>query len=686
MSLASSPIALILLSSRSNDTTEAKVLEAFKNLKDDEKDPMLVNLLAAAYGRQHTDYRFGMNLSRAASLKLNGRVACGRVKTPILGVVCRRELEIKNFKPSTCYGVKAIYDEGFSGNLFDTSAPAESSEDEKDTENVGIIWFETEEEAKRKISELSSPAKVVKYETKRTETLPPKLFKLATAQIAAGKMGFNASQTLEIIQSLYDKGYISYPRTDCEYISSGENLGAMLKSASSVPDLAPFISSIDPSMIGKVKATKKWVNDKALTESGHSALTPTTSRPDFSKLSDDEQKIYTLICRQFVAIFLPPLVQDKTLLISEINSNTFKSTGKTLVSAGYTEIFGTKFSDMVIPVHAESDLLTVTDFEITSKTTTCPKRFTDASLIEMCENPHKFLEDMKYKALGKNLKIGTPATRASIIEELIKRDKYLQRTKEKKTEYIVPTDVGMKIYENIKDCDICKIDLTGELEELLESVRRGELPIRDMEAEMISHVNRLVEDIKNAEMNPIGGSKSYDAVAVCPKCGKDILAGPKSYFCSGFKDGCEVGGFKMICDSEVTPEEFKALLGGASINKKIKKGSNSWDQKIRYDINERKYIFEDTEPSDSGYICPNCGEPVVDKGKLLECSKKCGFAFWKVSCGKQLTDAQIKSFFKTGSTGVVKGLKSKAGKFFNASIVLSTDHISTKFEFEERKS
>ena len=669
----------------SNDTTEAKVLDAFKNLRDDEHDPMLVNLLAAAYGRQHSDYRFGMNLSRAASLKMNSRVACGRVKTPIMSIVCKREKEIENFKPSTCYGVKANYSEGFSGNLYDISTVVEADEDGKDNESAGIVWFDNESDAKAFRDKLTNTARVSDYKAKRVETLAPKLFKLATAQIAAGKLGYNASETLSIIQSLYDKGYMSYPRTDCEYLSSGENLSKMIESASCVPDLAPFISKIDPAVIGKVKSTKKWVNDKALTESGHSALVPTAVKPDFTKLSEDEQKIYTLICRQFIAIFLPPLVQDKTLMMCDISGEYFKSTGKTLVSPGFSEIFGTKFTDMVIPEHSVGDILDVNDFEITSKTTTCPKRFTDASLIEMCESPAKYLEDSKYKALGKNLKIGTPATRASIIEELIKRDKYLQRTKEKKTEYIIPTDAGMRIYENIKDCDICKVDLTGEWEEKLEAVRRGELTLSALEEGMISHVNRLLSDMKDAKMTPLE-SKKFATVATCPECGMDIISGPKGFYCSGYKEkGCGIGAYKMICDSTITDEEFATMLTGATIKKMLKKGSTTWEQELKYNFAEHKFDFVKAEARSTEYTCPKCGKLLADTGRTLKCDDACGFVFWKTTCGKALTEEQIGKFFNSGSTGLIRGLKGKSGKSFNAEIVLSDDKKGTKFKFEEKK-
>lgn len=616
----------------SNDTTEAKVLEALCSLRDDDADPMLVNLLSAAYARQHSDYRVGMNISRAASLRMNSRVACGRVKTPILAIVCRRENEILNFVPSTVYGVRALYSEGFTGQLFDPGSSdtgkaekgkgkEKDEKDEKD-ENQGLIWFEKKEDAEALIASLQGPAKVLKFESKKTETLPPKLFKLATAQIAAGKLGYTSAKTLEIIQELYEKGYVSYPRTDCEYISSNENLYALLNSAMSVPDLEEYIRTISNGAIKKVRGTKKWVNDKQLQEAGHSALIPTTYKPDFASLTKEQQDIYRLICRQFTAIFLPPLVQSRTLLIADISGSAFKSTGKTVLDEGYTKIFGTKFTDAVIPAHKKGDEIGVDGFETVEKTSTCPKRFTDSDLIAVCEAPHKFLNDQRLKSLGRSLRIGTPATRASIIEELIRRDKYLRRKKEKRQEYIVPTEDGMHIYENLKDRKICQVDLTGEWEEKLEMIRGGTLALGDFETAMRADVRSMIEDIHHMGLTdstrkaPAGtagrktgnngagisgeaggtapGLHSYPVVGKCPECGGSILSGPKGFFCSNFRQGCGVGCYKTVGDTgiSVTDEEFAGLLEGHPVRRTI--SDKNTEQKsefvISYDLKNRKLV------------------------------------------------------------------------------------------------
>lgn len=673
----------------SNDTTEMKVLDALKSLRDDDKEPALCNLFAASIARQHSDWRVGINLSRAATLKLGIRVACGRVKTPIMSIVCQREKDILDFKPTTVYGVRAEYSDDFTGQMFDpTASEDEDSEEKKDDKvDTSLIWFDDKSDAEDVIRSLSSPAVVTDYKKEKTATYAPKLFKLATAQIAANKLGYSASQTLEIIQSLYEKGYLSYPRTDCEYLSSKEDLSAMLKSASSVPFLESFVDSIDSSTVSKVRGTKKWINDSKLEESGHSALVPTTKKPNFDTLSGDEQKIYEMVCKRFVAIFMPPLVQYKKQLIAECCSRSFKSTGKTVVDLGYTVVLGIKVDDVNLPEYKVGDKLTVDRFSIAEKTSVCPKRFTDATLIAMCEAPHKYLEDKSLKALGKELKIGTPATRASIIDELITKDKYLARKKETKGKsvYIVPTDAGMQIFESLKGREICKVDMTGNWELRLADIRAGKLNLASFEENMMKDVKTMCDEIKDADIKALSssGSGSRESIGTCPECGGDIISTEKGFYCSGYKAGCKMGSYKKICESVISDKDFMSMINGDRVVMKIKKGKISWTQALVYNFEEHKVVFDETKEMTT-YTCPGCGAKMTDEGSKLTCPDDCGFSLWKSPCGVTLTKSQLDKFFKEGHTGVVKGMKSKAGKRFDADIVYDKKKNSTSFDFENK--
>ena len=626
-----------------NDLTEPHVLAALKNLKDDDADPLCVNLYAAAKGRQHSDYRYGMNLSEAASLKMNIRVACGRVKTPILAIVCRREWEIRNFKPSTCYGIRSEYAENFYGALFDRKAEAEGEgeEGDKEGEKDGLIWFDRKEDAEKLAASLPKQATVLSFDKKRTETYAPKLFKLATLQVEAGKLGLNDARTLEIIQGLYEKEYLSYPRTDCEYLSSNEDFFGILKAVMAVPEMDPYIRTISRSAIERVRKTKKWINDKALEDAGHSAIRPTTKAVNPSALSEEEMTIYTLVCRRFVAMFLPPLIQDKTRLVAEVDGHTFKSTGKTLVDPGYSRIFGTKFTDMVIPEKAPGDILDVDRYSITEKTTTCPKRYTSPGLVEVCENPAKFLDDPSLKALGKRLKIGTSATRSAIIRQLIERDHYLAEKKEKKTIYIVPTETGEKIIENLGSCDICKVDLTGIWEEKLELVRQGKMTLAELEEGMKDHVEQLIADIRTKDMKAMSTAKKYEVIGTCPKCGKELCEGAKGYFCMGFRSTpkCGVGAYKQIMGNTLTRQEFLDLVRGKEITKHFTKDGREWDQKLKDNSAANTVDYVD-EPGSVIGTCPKCGGSITATEMRFACSGG-DAAGYRAILGARLSDAEI---------------------------------------------
>lgn len=631
-----------------NDLTETHILNALKNLKDDDHDPMLIHLLDAAYARQHSDYRFGMNISRAATLKMNARVACGRVKTPILSIVCRREDEIENFVQKTVYGVKAEYMEKFEGSMFE-AATASSEEDEKDEDKKnGIVWFEDRADAEAIVRSLPPQGTVKEYEEKKSETYAPKLFKLATLQIEAGKMGYSDGNTLRIIQKLYEKKLLSYPRTDCEYLSSSEDFLGILGVLNGISDFTPFIKGkIVKADIERVRKSKKWINDSALEESGHSAIRPTTEAPNFAELDPDEIEIYKLVCRRFIAMFLPPLIQMNTRLVTDIDGRTFISTGKRLVDPGYTTIFGTKFTDKEIPAHAIGDVLAVEQFVVSEKKTQCPKRYTSPDLIAVCENPAKYLEDPALRtALGKKLKLGTPATRSPIIEQLIEKDKYLQVVKEGKRQVVVPTEVGRAIIRNLGPCDICKIDMTGEWELKLEDIRNGSMTLPDLEEKMKQYVVDMIEDIKRTPMTPFEGRSATKVIGSCPVCGKDIIESEKGFSCRGYvKDGsgCNIKLWKSKFGAAFSYEEAEKLWKGEEIIKSVTVSLRTWEQKLKYNFSTYDVEFVKGVETDI-CTCPCCGGKIVADENNFRCTS-CDLKGSRSVCGALLSDENLKTLF-----------------------------------------
>lgn len=682
----------------SNNLTDENILKSLQNLRDD-NEKFFANILDAAHARQRSDYRFGLNLTRAATLKMGGTAAVGRVKTVMLNMVVQRENQIRNFKEEIMYGVKLNYKEGFSASLYVPPEQVEAVNDEDDEDinkqEKGIVWFKTKQEAENVLSKLQNISSIESYQTKEERQKPPKLFKMVTAQNAAGKaFGYQTDQVDKIIQELYEMKLLSYPRTDCEYIPSNEDLKSILEAFKEQPGLYLYTKDIKDEDIARVKRTKKWCNDTEVNKAGHTALIPTTKSINGTSLTQDQLNIYMMVAKQFISIFMPDLVQNKVEILSKNSEHLFRTTGKTLINPGYTKIFNTDIKDINVPVVEKGQIVNVESKETTEKKTTCPKRFTSTSLAMACDNPIKYLEDDSLKALGKELKIGTPATRSGIIKELIERDNYMKNVKNGKKIEIAPTPTGEIIIDNLKDFDICKVDMTGMWEEELISVRNGELGLEEIEKRMKERVNKAVEDFKNANMKAIPSNNKYQEIAICPKCGGKIIEGPKMFFCTNGKEhGCKVGGFKEVYGATITRDEFLGMLQGQKYekemtfkNKETGKVSN-WKQEVG--LNENGTITPIKKNENTGWKCPACGKDIYEKTSVYACEGNddgsCGVIFGKTIGGVDISKEDFRKLFTEGQSGVIKKIKSskKKGQTYNARLVINKETKKVDMEFVE---
>lgn len=522
-----------------NATTEDEFVRGLKEMEPDDK-PFYENMYQAALARQHSDYLIGMNLSPVVSLKSNETAHIGRLKTFINALVVRRELEIMQWKPSSTYVVTASYDEGFLGTYPEA--------------------FATEKDAVAFTKELSDNAVVRANETKRTKKYAPNLFKLSTLQIAASKKGYSAENVQDICQSLYDKGYLSYPRTSCEYLNDSADFKTMLKSASAFPELVSFIDGIDASAIEKVKKNKNYIRNEDVADAGHMALTPTTKKPDLTKLSSEEKEILYMVFAQYVAIFLPPLVQDKTKIVTVNNGYEFVTNGKVLIDEGFTKLLTMKLEDTPLPVIQEGATVHVKEFDTAEKKATPPKRYTDGTLIEALEQPAKYLEDSSLKGLGKviDISIGRPSTRAPILKELIALG-YL--THEKKS--LKPTEKGFRYVYNIQSSSLCKADTTALWEEKLEKIRKGTMKREDFESQIRDYICEEIKRLKTVTMKS-APREGAEVIGTCPKCGADFITGQYGSYCQG-KCGFVL---KQFRGKKLTEAQKKKILKGQPVDLK----------------------------------------------------------------------------------------------------------------------
>lgn len=653
-----------------NALTEEKILSTLQNLRSNDED-FFQNTLKAGKARQHADYLVGMNGSRATSIKMTSRVPVGRVKTTLLAAICRRELEILNFKPETVYGVQSNYIVGFSGKLFNQADIDDTNEkdvEEDKEQSSGLVWFKTKEEAEEFISTTSKEGIVSKKTEKQVQTFANNFFKLSTLQSEAEKrFGYNTDKTKDIAQSLYEDGLLTYPRSTCEYLDSTETLDVYLKSLVAIPHLIAFLKQVDTQAIQRVKSTKKWINNKEVSNSGHSAIVPTSKKANLDNLTEEQRNVYILVAERYLAAFLPPLVQNKVDLVVTIdNTKTFTSKGKTLVSKGWTELYGRAINDVEVPDLKEGDVVVVKDFEVPTKTSQCPKRYTSGTLTDWCENPTKDLDDKSLKSKLKKLKIGTPATLSEAIKTLIYIDKQVALKKEGKNQVLYPTEEGMTIYKNLSEINfsLLEVDTTGSWEIALEEIIEGSRSFEDFEKEIQNFVNAMILEIKNSNMTTITSKFSKEVVSRCTKCGGDIIQTDKSFYCSGYKENnCMSGGFRNIGGHSITKEEFKKLQQGedlvfdAVFQKKGTKRKQKYKQRVR--LNESGTI----ESVKNHYVvmetpCPACGKRLFEGDNAYICEgvkdKTCQFYLNKITGDVVLQQEDIDLIIKGEDSREIK--------------------------------
>lgn len=655
-----------------NDLSFGNVENALRNLRydGDGLKPDLKHLTESAILRAWSDWLFGMNFTIGVSLQMHTTVKIGRVKTATHMMLAQREDEIKNFVPKTTYELESIYKEKFSGTLFDEN---------------GNIRFEKKDDADDILKKLGQTAVVESITTKKETTQAPQLYKLSDLQTDASKMfGYNADKVLEVAQSLYEKKVLSYPRTDCRYVGTELTKGfsILLQSVATLKELEPYVKNLSKQDLDNVAKNKRYVNDKELAKSGHYALSPTSVRPNWQTLTQEEKNILTIVYKRFLAIFLPPMIANKTTLITNNNTYTFKTTGKELISKGYTEIYGTNIIDNLLPNLKKGDIVNVDKFEMKEKTTTAPPRYTQGTLIAAMENPAKFLEDDNLKEIIKEKQgIGTPATRSTIIKNLLD-DRYVEEKKGKgKASYLYVTDLGMKIYENLKGEDFASVDMTGIWEEKLSKVAEGTYSFTSYESELRQYVKDTVQHIKQMNLNKYNSSKNV--IGKCPICGKDFIEGKNGYFCSN--ENCDFHIGKKILQATISKTEVLKLIAGKETKemKFVRNNGEEFKSKLHLEKDQLKF-GNSSNKKESDVLCPNCGEHIIDTGKFFICKNyknPCNFCLSHTLNGATFTINDIEKMLE--GEMIEKEFTWKSGKKSTnkVSIQEENDRYSYKIHF-----
>ena len=684
--------------------TPSSILEAFSNLKSQEE---MESLQDAARCRSESDWLVGINGTRAITSRMYGSrgkslASVGRVQTPTLAMIVEREHEIQNFKPTRYWKITAEFEieNGKYEGVY--QRPDFKQKDKDANDKADRIWSHAD--AERVLNEVRAGggAKVSDKKT-QSKQIAPRLYDLTTLQREANnKYSFPANKTLSIAQSLYEKHkMITYPRTDSRALPD-DYRGVVVRTMESMAE--PYRrfaqKAVDEGYVKK--AGKRIFDSKQVSD--HFALMPT----DVSgkKLTDDEAKIYDMIARRFVAAFYPEAVFDVTTRISAVGSNIFKTEGKVLRSAGWLDVYNKETSDKEIlpPLADEKERAKMLEAHLKEESTKPPARYTEATLLSAMEGAGKLLDDEELADAMKDKGLGTPATRAQIIENLI-----AHKLVERERRDLVPTARAESL---IRFLDALAIDaltspsMTGEWEQKLRLIERKQLSrktfmdgICAMTTQIVDKARNFVEEeVESHEVdipNPIDGSKLIETFrAYKSKDGKFII-----YKTIGNRKISEEEVRELVTKGKVGPlEGFKSKMG-RPYTATLKLDEN-FAVKFQFGDNpdgteRRPENLEDAPvvgkcPKSAMRLCKcKTGELVeTETAYVCRCPKgeerKCSFRLGKTMLSHTITRAEIESLTNSGKTPVIEDFVSKrTKKKFSASLVLDA-RGSISFEFTKR--
>lgn len=499
------PIRRLWISS----VTDKAIKEGFANLKDGHQYD---NLYRAAVARAQADWLVGMNGTRALTCKYNAQLSCGRVQTPTLAMIAKREEEIRSFKPKDYYGISL-----WAGDVLWTW---------REEKSRSLRTFH-KERAEEIIGKLGNAAlEITSVTNKEKKTFAPGLYDLTTLQREANqKFGYSAKQTLNIMQRLYENHKVlTYPRTDSKYI--GKDVVPTLKERLKACGTGPY-KKLAGMLINKpIQVNSSFVDDKKVSD--HHAIIPTEQFVQLDHMTNEERKIYDLVVRRFLSVLYPPFIYEQVSMEGRAGEETFAASGKVVKSPGWKEVYENqdeeeetedgKLKDQRLPKLDKGQKLTIEKVSMTTGKTKPPARFTEATLLAAMENPVKFMESgdrQAAKTLGETGGLGTVATRADIIEKLF--NSFLM---EKKGNEILITAKAKQLLELVPE-DLRKPELTADWEMKLSNIAKGKMKQETFLREIRDYTCDIVDEIKTGT-----GTFRHDNLTnkICPNCGKKLLA------------------------------------------------------------------------------------------------------------------------------------------------------------------
>lgn len=679
------------------DTSMAALKKALQAM-DDNRNHILSG--RAAYARSVADLMVGINLSRFFTLKNPGvLLTIGRVQTPTLGLVVARDALRENHKTVYYYTPKVTLN--VNGNEFEVSfIPNKDAPYLTDGRILDLSVAQrvaTQLKAKEKYNGVVT--------TKQIKEQPPLPFNQTKLQVYCEKhWGYSPEQTLKITQSLRDNyNAISYNRSDCQYLTSNQHAEAPNVMAYVIKNINYKLQEMDLSIRSRA------FDDAYVTGSGsvaHLAIIPQAVSVDLSKLSVAERNVYLAICQYYMIQFMPPAVKQKTKFVADaIDGGNVEATSTQIIEEGYRSVFSGDVADEELSSLSQ---LTAGDYKAQSVSsravegkTSPPPAYTQASLAEDMSRIAKYVDEPEIKELllskdknnrNENGSIGTEATRAGIITELLHRG-YLE-TGNKNT--IHATALGKELCRILPQ-ELTKPNLTARWWSIQEDIKAGNATPETLEQSVLAMIEHTLQtEYPTVNMSIIPDSLKRNEVRApvgqCPRCGAPVIEGKLGYGCSAYKSGCKFVIWKnpkspMLQNVTFTCSDASALLSGKSIQKKnlcAKSGKTFSGTLILDDDPEAGYtniklVIEDKKSEEVG-ICPRCGKAVLEGFASFRCSGHtdgCNFAIWKTSKMHMLSKTQITTsdakLLLQGKTIVKKNLLKKDGGKFTGTLAMVDD-------------
>jgi len=675
--------------------TPASIRDGFAELRADRE---MLPLADAAKSRSEADWLVGINGTRAMTA-FNSKeggfylTTVGRVQTPTLAILVEREERIREFKPRDYWEVHARFGARageYPGRWFD----AQFKKDEDAERKPERLW--RQDAADAIVAACRGMQGKVTEETKPTAQASPLLFDLTSLQREAnGRFGFSARGTLSLAQALYERHKVlTYPRTDSralpeDYIATVKKAMDML---SGDREYAPFAKAALKN--GWVKPNRRIFDNSKISD--HFAIIPTLQAP--KHLNDAERKLYDLVVRRFLAVFHPSAEFLQTTRITVVGEHRFRTEGKVLQNPGWLAVYGRTAQDESanLPPVAAGEKVATLEVAATALQTKPPARFSEATLLSAMEGAGKLVGDDELRAAMEAKGLGTPATRAAIIEGLI-REEYMHRNGRE----LVPTPKAFSLFFALRHFGVTEItspELTGDWESKLKQMEHGKLK-REEFMEHIEQVTRdLVERIKHGD---IPDTAFATVPAPCPKCGGTVQENYRKFQCQK----CDFSLWKVTSGREWSPEEVAELITKRTIGpltgfrSRMGKPFSAAlklndDLRPEFDFGQGSASGEgepapDFSAQESLGACPKCGARVFEHGVAYVCEKSvgaersCDFRTGKIILQQPVEREQMQKLLATGRTDLLARFISKKGRPFKAFLV-KTPGGKIGFEFQAR--